>query len=273
MTFLYWNIHKNQNLFPLIQKLMIERDVDILMIAEYPLVSPLELLYKINELNDKYEYIKPIISNEKVKIYSKNDVKSLDNWEDEVGISAKRLYSTVLKQYVTLIVCHLPSKVNNSDSNLSELSEDIKEFIDRVEDKAQHQRTIVCGDLNMNPFDEGLIKTRGLHAVMERKIASKKTATVSGKKYHFFYNPMWSFLGDMGKGKVCGTMYYNSSKPINYYWHLYDQVLMRPEMIPFFIDSGLDILTEISGDNLITQNNIIDSKYSDHLPLLFNFNI
>ena len=270
MIFLYWNIHKNQDLFPLIQNIIIEREIDLLMIAEYPSISPYVLLNEINKSGYKYKYVKPIITNEKVRIYIR---ENLENFEDETGISAKRLYSEILNEYITLVVCHLPSKLNNSDANQSELTEDIKEFIDRVEKKSGHHRTIICGDLNMNPFDEGLIKARGLHAVMERNIALKNAAIINGKKYYFFYNPMWSFLGDMGKGKVCGTMYYNSSKPINYYWHLYDQILMRPEMIPFFDDMKLDIITEISENKLITSNNIIDSKYSDHLPLIFKFNI
>ena len=45
---------------------------------------------------------------------------------------------------------------------------------------------------------------------------------------------MWGFLGDNGCGNVSGTMYYNSSDAINYYWHLYDQVLIRPELIDTF---------------------------------------
>ena len=55
MIFLYWNIHKNQDLFPLIQNIIIEREIDLLMIAEYPSISPYVLLNEINKSGYKYK--------------------------------------------------------------------------------------------------------------------------------------------------------------------------------------------------------------------------
>lgn len=73
MIFLYWNIHKNQDLFPLIQNIIIEREIDLLMIAEYPSISPYVLLNEINKSGYKYKYVKPIITNKKSEfIYSEN---------------------------------------------------------------------------------------------------------------------------------------------------------------------------------------------------------
>ena len=119
-----------------------------------------------------------------------------------------------------------------------------------------------------------MIKARGLHSVMDKSVINNNgKATVRGNEYEFLYNPMWGFLGDTGKGKVAGTMYYNSSKSINFYWHIYDQVLIRPELIDFFDDSLLDIITRINQKQLVTSNFVIDKQYSDHLPIKFNLKI
>ena len=137
--------------------------------------------------------------------------------------------------------------------NQSELSSDVRDFILRVENRFNHQYTVVCGDFNMNPFDEGLIKAKGFHAIMNKKIALKGKRKINDKD--------------------SGTMYYNSSDHINYFWHMYDQVLLRPELIPFFDDKELEIVTNIGSENLLSDIGIVNKKYSDHLPIIFTLKI
>lgn len=276
MNFLFWNIHKNKNCFNIIRDIVYTEDVDILMIAEYPPeTNEIDLLTIINQspCTYSYQYVSPIANYDKIKIYTRFNSTFIQPLRDETGFSAKEYFSPLLNNKVTFITCHFPSKINKSDADLSEYAEDVKEFIEMVEKDTGHQRTIVCGDLNMNPFDHGLVKARGLHAVMEKSIAQKNHVTVRGNKYSFFYNPMWGFLGDSGYGNVSGTMYYNSNDAINYYWHLYDQVLIRPELIHTFDNKRLEIITDIKDISLLTKKRIIDKKYSDHLPIKFNLKI
>lgn len=136
-----------------------------------------------------------------------------------------------------------------------------------------HKRTIVCGDFNMNPFDFGMVQSTGLYAVMDRKIAQKKSRTVDGIEYDFFYNPMWGFLGDNGKGNVSGNMYYSPAKPINFHWNLFDQVIIRHEIANDLIDDKLKIITKLGDTNLLTENEQVSSKYSDQLPLKLKIKI
>jgi hypothetical protein len=65
-----------------------------------------------------------------------------------------------------------------------------------VEKRVGHDRTIVVGDLNMNPFDAGIVGAEGLNAVMTKQIASQGGRKVDAVRYPFFYNPMWSHFGD-----------------------------------------------------------------------------
>lgn len=174
---------------------------------------------------------------------------------------------------IILIAAHYHSKVNWSNEDQAAQSPVFKELVDSVELKQGHRRTIICGDLNMNPFEFGMVQSTGLHAVMDKKIAQKINRTIDEKEYHFFYNPMWAFLGDEGKGKVSGSMYYSPAKPINYHWNLFDQVIIRPELIPDFNEDELEIITQIGDTELLSENEIVRSKYSDHLPIKFNINI
>jgi exonuclease III len=168
---------------------------------------------------------------------------------------------------------HYQSKRNWNTADQSAHASVLKSEIEKIEDEQGHKRTIVCGDFNMNPFEDGLVQHSGFHAVMEKEIVRRRTRKVLGKEYHFFYNPMWGFLGDLGRGQVSGTMYYSPANSIVYHWNLYDQVLIRPDLINYFNDAGLDIVTQIGSTNLLTQRRRIDPKISDHLPIKFELNI
>jgi len=148
----------------------------------------------------------------------------------------------------------------------------VRSEIDRAEKKAGHKNTIIIGDLNMNPFEEAIVAADGFHAVMDKSVAMKRARMVQGLEYDFFYNPMWSRLGDNSQGPS-GTYYYNAAGAlINYFWNTFDQVLIRPELIEFFDHSSLKVLTEIDGQSLIKKQSI-DSDFSDHLPLIVTIDV
>lgn len=273
MRFLFWNIKKKNNFFNLIADLVHEKGIDILLIAEYPDVDSLDLLRMINRDNVDFFYIQPFVPTDKVKIYTRLNPRLIRNVDDDSGLSAKAIYSPLLGDPISLVTCHLPSKLNKSEANQSERAEDIRIFVENLEERHGHRRTIICGDLNMNPFDEGMVKARGLHGVMEKNIAKNVSRIINKKEYFYFYNPMWGFLGDSGCGQVSGTMYYNPSEPITYFWHLYDQVLVRPDLIDRFESNELHIITQISSVSLLTSKGLLNQEFSDHLPIMFNLNI
>lgn len=273
MNFLFWNIRKNENVFGIIRELVYSEDIDILMIAEYPNCPTDELLNVINRTPTlyKYEHHEKQTQSDKVEIFTRFSAKFITPLKDTQRISAKEITSTLLNQRITIVTCHFPSKVNMTDDQLSEYASDAKDFIDEVEKQAGHKNTIICGDFNMNPFDNGIIKTKGLHAIMDKSIAQKrKKATVRGKDYPYLYNPMWELLGN---SKICGTMYYNSSDSINYYWHIYDQVFIRPDLIDSFNMDSLKIITKTNRNNFLTSSGLLNKNISDHLPIKFNLKI
>ena len=65
---------------------------------------------------------------------------------------------------------------------------------------------------------------------------------------------------------------YNPSGITNYFWHTFDQVLIRPSLIKTFDFDKLQIIDNIGNINLI-KNGKISNQYSDHLPLMITLDI
>jgi hypothetical protein len=145
----------------------------------------------------------------------------------------------------------------------------VSEEIRKIERRVGHSKTLLVGDLNMNPFDEGMTSAGGLHAVMTRSIATRNPRTVQRKIYPFFYNPMWGRFGDTTEGPP-GTFYRSASSFVEYFWHMFDQVLVRPELLGSFDIATLRILTECRATKFIRPSGVPNaSRLSDHLPLVF----
>jgi len=119
----------------------------------------------------------------------------------------------------------------------------------------------------MNPFDDGVVSGHGFHAVMTRSKALEIERSIDGRSLPFFYNPMWGFFGDNTPGPP-GTYYLSSTKPINYFWNIYDQVLVRPAVLDWF--HGPTILDDDGLESLLSENDLPQKTLSsDHLPLCF----
>jgi len=269
MNFGFWNINNKKN-DQLLFDFAWENDLDIIMLGESS-YQPSEVLLILNKTNSAY-YFAPGIICEKIQFFVKFKPKLFKVVQETKRTSARKLFSLKFGEII-FITTHYNSKVNWSNEDQSAHTPTLKSLIDSVEKRLGHKRTVICGDFNMNPFDVGMVQTTGLHSVMEKKTASRFTRTVDDNTYDFFYNPMWSFLGDLGKGKVSGTMYYSPSKPVSYHWNLFDQVLIRPELIPSFDDNLLDIVTQIGSVDLLNNSGLINTNYSDHLPIKFTLHI
>ena len=215
MNFLFWNLKREgKKLKNEVAELCKIHNIDVLMLAEWSCeerpCEPEEILRELNRQNQSQYYFaqspaKQTIC-EKILIFSKFEEKFIAPIEEKHRITARKLITPKYGNII-LAVIHFPSKLHFSDIEQQSESSEIKHFIDAVELNEGHKRTIICGDFNMNPFEPGVVLTTGFHAVMEKQIAKKQKRTVSRNDYTFFYNPMWGFLGDLGRGAVSGTYY------------------------------------------------------------------
>ena len=274
-TFLFWNLNKKP-LQSLIAKLVCEHDVDVLVFAECS-ISPDVLLQSINRSGRTYSY-SPSDSCERIEIYTRFSPEFSRPVLDGTYFTIRNI--TIPDQIdILLAAVHFPSKLYWNEANQALQSVHLAGKVRAAEDQVGHSRTILVGDLNMNPFEHGVVSANGLHAVMSRVIAMKQSRVVQGERYPFFYNPMWSLFGDAPQGPP-GTYYYSTSTLVTYFWNMFDQLLVRPQLLSSFKNENLQLLTsagnskQASATSLLTKDGRPNSKTaSDHLPLLFSLEL
>jgi hypothetical protein len=272
ITFLFWNI-KNNPIQSIIARLALRHEVDVIMLAEYNIEVD-KLLSELNNLTGSMYYHVSKIGCERIEIFTRFPIEFITPIleSDKYTICHLKLPNAV---DILLSVAHLKSKSRIEKVDQDSISEDFSESIKEAEKDIGHLRTVVFGDLNMSPFDGGVIKARGLNATMSRFIAQKKLREVRDKYYPFFYNPMWNFLGDFNSDPSVppGTYYYVKSTEEDIRWYILDQVLLRPEILTYFNIKDLMILTSDGSDSFLTKNGIPKKSTSDHLPLILKLNL
>ena len=69
----------------------------------------------------------------------------------------------------------------------------------------------------------------------------------------FFYNPMWSKFGDAGPAPP-GTYFRNKGEDVNYFWHMFDQVLVRPALLDSLPNDGVSIVSRVGDMDLLKKS-------------------
>lgn len=163
---------------------------------------------------------------------------------------------------VLLVALHLKDARNNSSSSRHSLARRVAQTIREVESDFGHDRTVVVGDFNMNPYDVGMTAADGFNAVADLRVARGDSRTLDGARYPFFYNPCWSMLGD-DPGPP-GSFYWGSNDGMYAYWHVIDQVLARASLLRTYrLDATIEALEAI----MTPAGRPSRSVASDHFPL------
>jgi len=270
ITFLFWNIAKRP-LSQTISALVSENNVDILILAENE-IPVAELLDLLNPpANVRFNFVAPPIpiAGSKVDIFFGFDPAFLQPQTDTRRATFRRVLLPGRQEFL-LCGVHFQSRYVWEETDQAHESVEFNRIIRDAENSAGHSRTVVVGDLNMNPFSQGLTAANGFNAVMTRQIALTKNRTVADREHPFFFNPMWTLFGD-GEVRPGGTFYMQPPGYNSLYWNMLDQVLIRPQLIPHFDLSSLKILAEYQGGRLVAENG--RPSMSDHLPILFKLNL
>ena len=262
--FLFWNLGK-KDLRPLLNRAVRENDVDIVILAECR-SRPEEILSGLNQ--DVVRFHSAFSACESIGIYAAFPRKFIRPVSEGARFTMRRI-QLPLREEILLVAAHLPSKLrwkdNSQEQEVISLADDIRS----AEVRRKHRRTVLVGDFNMQPFEDGMTGAKGLHGVMSRQVASRRSRIVQEREYPFFYNPMWSMMGDLSQGPP-GSYFYESAGHIEHYWWMFDQVLIRPELVSKTRNDGFRFLTMIGKQSLVDGKDRPDSKVgSDHLPLYF----
>lgn len=260
---LFWNIKKNESTYSLIGQAVDEYDVDVCVLAEAPINADFLL---VDRLPQGYKFMPP--GSDKLKVrYFYGPRVLMGTTGEHISKRGSMMKLTVDgKIDLNLVGCHLLDPLSYNEDDRIELAISFSQFIKGLEDELHNYKTVVVGDFNMNPFERGMVSPLVFNSVMCKTVAQRESCVRFSTVRRFFYNPMWYFFGH--PDLMNGTIY---REP--YYWNLYDQILIRPELMEGFSCDNIIIIKQIKNTSLLTSKGRIDKKISDHLPLITTLNI
>jgi len=247
----------NKSLSEQIITLVHKKDIQVLLFCEVDSNHLNEMIQKLSAIGFKENFI---VESRNLVLFHKLSF-TVSNVKDSDYYSVYNIQAT--KNFLIMLV-HLPSRAHQDMFSLDMYSTRYANAIKDLEDQLNIFDSIVVGDFNLNPYSFGMMHSDGFFSTFNKLTAARKEATVLKEKRRFFFNPMW-YLYAKNDYPVLGSYH----KPVSGFaieWHMFDQVLIRPGLIPYFVDKELEIVT----DDLLENN---QPKYSDHLPVKFTINI
>ena len=271
LRFLFWNLN-GKDLQHRVAKLVRTYETDVLVLAECSIPEDLMLDALNVQTHAPFSRSNSLLENLVVftRLGSRSVVTLLDDEAMRLTFQQVWLPSGI---DLLLVATHFRSKLYWSDNSQSQICNRLAQIIRRQEGRIGHSRTVLLGDLNMNPFEVGVVSSDGLHATMARHVAQRESRRVLGEKFPFFYSPMWGHFGDALDGPP-GTYYDSRSEPVTYFWNIFDQVLIRPSLLDAFVPASLKIMDSDGDETLLTDYGVPrQSTGSDHLPITFALNM
>lgn len=254
---LFWNLNKRVDEATIVAIVDSTR-ADVIGLAEANHVDDAELEFQLF-LKTRREYTRVKLAF-RIKIFVALPCKM--NVRKEMGYMIVVEMQQALGPDLLVGFVHLPSKLNGAPEMVArKIPAEIEDF----ERQANHKRTILIGDFNMDPYELGMCAPDSLNAVTCQQIANRNNRTVYEKQYAFFYNPMWNLLGDKTPGPP-GSFYFRTPKD-SIYWRMLDQILLRPEAIKYVDLQSIEILRELPNLKLADSNG--RPNQSDHFPIFF----
>lgn len=280
ISFLFWNLMGgDQQTWPVRKITLLEHligmaarlQVDVFLFAESAF-DPAEVVAALNQAKAGSFHHPPSNSRRIQLITRLSRGAVVDQFNDSAdGRLTIRRVTTSNRTELLLAATHFQSQLAWSKEEQALHTTGLQQAITKTEDDVGHQHTILVGDLNMNPFDLGLVGAHALNAVMDRRLARPEGRSVAGRTYRYFYNPMWGHFGDRTPGPS-GTFYRGPASPGDPQWHLFDQVLLRPALMDRL--AHVEIIEHDGKVSLLTNHGRPrKAQASDHLPLFFRLDL
>ncbi|MGO8751991.1 MAG: hypothetical protein ACLQNE_39115 [Thermoguttaceae bacterium] len=273
-TFLLWNV-QNKQLDGYIVRLVQEHKVDVLLLLEHP--KPDTTLF--SQLNSLRQYHR-VTTHKRFGVYVAFDSAKMVRITPPTTSAGERVdywdVNLSRRNRLLLVLVHGLDIINYNEQARSLFFERLHEDVTWIEDndsKVGHKQSVILGDFNADPFEAVVGGIRGLHAIRVRDVGGRDKRSVLNRDYEFFCNPMWSCYKGWEKSPP-GTHYYNGSDVHEVFWHMIDQVVLRPQALHMFSERNLRVLTEVGHTSLLTSCGHPDKvNASDHLPVLFKLNM
>ncbi len=271
-AFLLWNTG-GKNLDSLIQNLVREHAIDVLLLVEY---YPSEIGSTLSTLLLNDGLVRRSTS-ERFGVFSRPNYGMNGGPVTGIGNRAE-LWNWVpeAEKQARFVLVHGLDRRHNSDGTRRVFFRRIADVV-RNEESNSHRRSMILGDFNAHPFESAILSSDGLHAIGIRQVknATRRHIRLGDEKEDFFYNPMWRKYGhvaSMEAGKA--THYWQNYQAGELFWHMLDQVVIRPEESGSFADDRLKIVSTVGAATLLAPDGTLDETVgSDHLPILFHWEL
>ncbi len=227
---LFWNLQR-KDLNGLLGETVKSYNVDLVAVVEND-QQAVQTLSSLRALVTDEFYI-PTMTTGRFQVFSRSAELTLAEVYSGNRISIWRLKATNVDLMLGFV--HLWDKRNWDELNQAAQVQLLASEIRDTEKKIGHDRTMLIGDFNLNPFDKVMNMALGLNAMMTQKCITKEKRKQQDQDYPFFYNPMWGLFGDRTTGPP-GTYYHTSASTGMYGWNMLDQLLVRKSALDFFGD-------------------------------------
>lgn len=269
--FLLWNTGR-KNLDPLVQNLVREHKVDVLLLVEF---YPSRINSTLSTLLLADGLIKRSTS-ERFGVFCRSKFRMKSSGAPGLGSRAEFWdWSLGPSRRARFVLVHGLDRRHNDDGTRRVFFQRILAAVRRREART-HRRSIIVGDFNANPFESAILSADGLHALGLRQVDGTTSRRVrwGSKRDDFFYNPMWRLYGhEAPLDSGIATHHWQNNQASELFWHMLDQVVIRPEEAANFPEEKLTILTRVGTTTLLAPDGTLDQTVgSDHLPILFHWN-
>jgi hypothetical protein len=262
----FWNVG-NRDRRQLIRDLVGERELNLVVLAESP-HSDSELLSLLAGV-ESTRFICPLSATPRVQLAGASEWELEELYSDVSRRLTIRRALWFGEEYLMAAVHAVSKRWWKETEQQAEAQRLAAQIRDRESERG-HRRTIVVGDFNMNPFEPGVVQAAGFHALMCKDDVAEGSRAIQGESYPYFYNPMWGFFGDRTPGPA-GTYFYRGTAQLAYNWNMFDQILVRPDVLGKFQEE-VEIVEHIGDVSLVDSRGRPDPTVgSDHLPLYFRF--
>jgi len=280
INFFSWNVGKNKDpkLYSDLTAELKQRKIDVLILQE----SAIDAVKALPDYDEVPEFAQER-GVRTVRIFlQKMSRISVSNAKSYVGNKLRCIVITTKKGFrFNCCGVHLYSMAGGKSPEMHALENGVigssfKEYTS----KSPTDNTLIVGDLNNLPFHSTIQSPTTFNAIHVKEVVRTiKTRKVALQDHDYFYNPMWSLMGDYNyltdNEKIAGTYYFDTDDPARYHWNVLDGVILNANMMDKILMSSLEIVTTINGKDLVLKSpardprTFLDLTYSDHLPITF----
>ncbi len=259
---LFWNVKQRSDCEPLIAAMVKTYGVDLLVLAEYA-HSEDALLNQIERAGVR-RYRADSLAVSSLRLFYR--LPLVIPVFDDKHLSIRRV--NLPGVHLLVAAAHLPSKLHYSPEDQTEFAVQYADEIVSAERATGINNTVLVGDLNMNPFERGVLQHNAFHGMMNRNdVVRQRSRIVGGRSREFFYNPSWRLFTN-GLLSPSGTYWYGGGGYATQFWHVFDQVLVRPSLIDAFEERRFEVISLVGRRSLL-KHGTDRPQPSDHLPIRF----